>query len=158
MYAIASIVPMLNAQQTAHTALPFLFAAALVLGEFLSHPLELVRRRAHAGNKRALQLELNAAEVLRKLQEAAAKRRADSRLYHVIKGKCGGARSCLELAFDILRDGSNRDALERKIKQAMVLLEQAETWTHERQMFMQVRLRRGGLEPAPVMLRRDCSC
>jgi hypothetical protein len=69
-----------------------------------------------------------------KLEQARAARKADSRLNHIIKGKCGIAHMSMELA---VRTGPELPPEQIKIfENVKMLLRQATEWTHLRQLFL----------------------
>ena len=69
-----------------------------------------------------------------KLEQAQAARKADSRLNHIIKGKCGIALMSMELA---ARMGPELPTEQEKIfENVKMLLSQATEWTHQRQLFL----------------------
>ena len=77
------------------------------------------------------------------MQLAEANRLADSRLNHVVKGLCGsaiGMLQALEYQLDEQRSLSGRKA-ELLIHQAREMMEEAASWCHKRQIFVQLEAR-----------------
>ena len=72
----------------------------------------------------------------RELQIAAANRRADSKLNHMIKGKCGGAKGFVEGVQ--LRLESPPEAVAQWLGRARGLLAEAADWCHKRELFVQL--------------------
>lgn len=75
------------------------------------------------------------------LQVASIHRRADSRLYHVIKGQCGGANALLSGLLGIHAAVSGQSLSDESvalINQVQKMLENASEWCHTREVYVQL--------------------
>ena len=77
------------------------------------------------------------------LRIAAANRKADSRLNHVVKGLCGGANGLLESLQVVLKLGGTELAgnSDRLLTQVREMLADASDWCHKRQIFVSLEAR-----------------
>jgi hypothetical protein len=118
-----------------------IFAASFVLVELLAHPVEMTRRISQT---KALQQEVQIADAERQLAEAAAKSQATSRLYHIIKGKCGGAKAAMSALSESLPDIMQMTPetavaqIRRRLHAPIAMLGEAEQWCHDRQVLEQL--------------------
>ena len=129
-----------------------LCACLLALGDLGGYTLDYARRgafvqsqlAAHERVRAALRMREAAAERNR-LMEAQrlerAQRNADSRLNHVIKGRCGTARSTIAAFLQLHRREVGHElprALSVMLEQTIDSLGEAIQWCHRRQMFVQL--------------------
>ena len=129
-----------------------LCACLLALGDLGGYTLDYARRdafvhsqlAAHERVRVALRMREAAAERNR-LMEAQrlerAQRNADSRLNHVIKGRCGTARSTIAAFLQLHRREVGHElprALSVMLEQTIDSLDEAIQWCHRRQMFVQL--------------------
>jgi len=129
-----------------------LCACVLALGDLGGYTLDYARRGAFVHSQLSLHERMRAALRMReaaaernRLMEAQrlerAQRNADSRLNHVIKGRCGTARSTIAAFLQLHRREVGHElprALRVMLEQTIDSLGEAIQWCHRRQMFVQL--------------------
>ena len=101
-----------------------------LVGQVCGYFLERAQRTVHFEQQMQLRI-------------AAANRKADSRLNHVVKGLCGGANGLLESLQVALKLGGSRVTAnsDRLLQQVRDMLADASDWCHKRQIFVSLEAR-----------------
>lgn len=106
---------------------PLVPIAAAGLGNIIGYSFESLRRT-------------NFLLELAREKEAKARLHADSKLYHIMKGKCGAANAFVADLSTLLAKRLHPVPGEftERLQQVHTLLEQAESWCHKREFFLQI--------------------